>query len=149
MKNLRYRPKGDFSWEADWQQLYILTEHWESDLSFYSDDLKFLEQLIDKYFIFIAQKENRDKVLKITHGLTETRTNCQLLLEKTRKHLSHLAHLIDDPYKYDSHVFRNEHQKIEDDIAAFVKKFRTNRKNIFTITENIVKREKLEHLLTA
>jgi len=81
--------------------------------------------------------------------LTETRTNCQLLLEKTRKHLSHLAYLIDDPFKYDSHVFRNEHQKLEDDIVAFVKKFRTNRKEIFTITEHIVKREKLEHLLTA
>lgn len=29
MENLRQRPKGDYNWEAEWSQLYVLTEHWK------------------------------------------------------------------------------------------------------------------------
>lgn len=45
MENFSLRPKGDFTWSAEYQQLYILTEHWESDLQFYKDDLQFLHHL--------------------------------------------------------------------------------------------------------
>lgn len=57
MENLGIRPKGDFSWTAEYQQLYILSEHWLSELQFYKDELKFLNHLIDKYFIKIAKKK--------------------------------------------------------------------------------------------
>lgn len=149
MEKLRQRPKDNFTWEAAWQQLYVLTEHWKSDLEFYRDDLKFLQHLIDKYFIWIAQKENLDEVREIASGLLETRGNCDVLLKRISKHLSHLANLIDDPFKYDSHQFRSEHEKLEDDIAVFVKTFRENRKETFAITEHVIEKEKLEHLLTS
>lgn len=62
MDDYRYRPKGTYINEADWQGLYVLTGHWKSDLEFYRDDLKFLQQLIDKYFIWMVRKENLDEV---------------------------------------------------------------------------------------
>ncbi len=33
------RPKGKFIQEANWQELYVLTQHWKKDLEFYKDDL--------------------------------------------------------------------------------------------------------------
>ena len=45
-----------------WEDLYILAEHWESDLKFYSDDLRFLHHLVDKYFIWITKSENLELV---------------------------------------------------------------------------------------
>ena len=49
MKDFRIRPKDNYINEASWEQLYVLTEHWKSDLVFYHKDLRFLHLLIDKY----------------------------------------------------------------------------------------------------
>ena len=60
MSDFRYRPKGKYIYDADLQGIYILTEYWKNDLEFYRDDLRFLQHLIDKYFIWMTQKENLD-----------------------------------------------------------------------------------------
>jgi hypothetical protein len=147
MADLRYRPNNNYIHEADWQQLYVLTEHWKNDFEFYRDDLRFLQNLIDKYFVWMTKKENLDEVREIEIDLLETTRNCDDLLVRINKHLTHLADLIDDPYKYDSHKFRTEHEKMEDDIVNFVKSFRQNRKDVFAITEYVLDSEKLTDLL--
>ncbi|WP_413999030.1 hypothetical protein ACMDB5_00120 [Flavobacterium sp. W1B] len=147
MENLRQRPKGDFTWQAEWQQLYILTKHWQSDLKFYNEDLEFLNHLVDKYFIALIQKDNLDEMRGLTKRLTEENKECDSLLEKTAKHLKHLAELIDDPFKYDSHQFRSEHEKLEDGIASFIKEFRKNKKETFAITEKVIAKEIKKRLM--
>jgi hypothetical protein len=141
MKNLSLRPQGDFTWTAEYRQLYILTEHWQSDLQFYKGDLHFLHHLIDKYFIWLVNKENLDEMRNIASGLSETVKNCDKLLEKTSKHLTHLAELIDDPFKYDSHKFRSEHEELENEIAFFIKKFWKIKKDTFAVSEHVIKKE--------
>ena len=147
MENLRYRPKGNFSQEAEWQQLYILTEHWQSDLQFYKGDLDFLFHLIDKYFLSLIQKENLDEMRGLTKSLSEEIKDCNSLLKKTSSHLTHLSELIDYPFKYDSHQFRSEHEKLEDEIVTFVKKFKKNKKETFAITEQVIKKEMNKRLM--
>lgn len=141
MKNLSLRPQGDFTWTAEYRELYILTEHWQSDLQFYKGDLHFLHHLIDKYFIWLVNKENLDGMRNIASSLSETVKNCDKLLEKTSKHLTHLAELIDDPFKYDSHKFRSEHEELENEIAFFIKKFWKIKKDTFAVSEHVIKKE--------
>ncbi len=143
MNAFRNRPKDNYIQEADWQQLFVLTEHWKSDLSFYADDLKFLQPLIDKYFLWISKKENIDKVEDIEINLLKVEKQCALLLNRTNKHLHHLAELIDNPFAYDSHKFRAEHELLEDELTQFVKDFRKNRKEVFAITKHIIEGEEL------
>lgn len=142
MADFRNRPKGQYIFEADWQQLYILTEHWKLDLLFYKDDLKFLDHLIDKYFIWISKKENIDLVRDIELNLLEIYKQSTSLLKRVNKHLHHLAELVDAPYKYDSNLFRREHKQLENDIANYVISFRKNRKETFAITEHVIDSEK-------
>lgn len=142
MADFRNRPKGQYIFEADWQQIYILTEHWKSDLLFYKDDLKFLDHLIDKYFIWISKKENIDLVRDIELNLLEIYKQSTSLLKRVNKHLHHLAELVDAPYKYDSNLFRREHKQLENDIANYVISFRKNRKETFAITEHVIDSEK-------
>jgi hypothetical protein len=141
MENLSLRPKGEFTWTAEYQQLYILTEHWKSDLLFYKGDLRFLHHLIDKYFIWITHKGNLDEMRTLASGLLDSSKNCDGLLEKTAKHLTHLGELIDDPFKYDSHKFRSEHEELENEIAPFVKKFWKIKKDTFTVSEKVIEKE--------
>ena len=51
--------------KANWQELYILSKHWKSDLEFFKDDLRFLHHLVDKYIIWITKKENLEMVTAI------------------------------------------------------------------------------------
>lgn len=141
MENLSLRPKGDFTWTAEYQQLYILTEHWISDMQFYKDDVHFLHHLIDKYFIWLVHKENLDEMRNLASSLSNIVGTCDALLEKTSEHLSHLAELIDDPFKYDSHKFRSEHEELENEIAVFIKKFRKIKKETFAVSEQVIDKE--------
>jgi hypothetical protein len=138
MNNFRNRPKDNYIHEASWEQLYVLTEHWKSDLSFYKDDLRFLHHLIDSYFMVLSKRENIDRVVEIEVKLLQVDKQCDMLLERLDKHLHHLAALVEDPFTFVSDTFRKEHELLEDDLAQFVKDFRDNRKEIFSITEHII-----------
>jgi hypothetical protein len=138
MSDFRNRPNGTYIFEANWEELYVLTKHWKSDLLFYKDDLKFLNHLIDKYFIWISKKEDIDEVRFIDNSIIETAKKCSNLLKRVEKHLTHLTNLIENPFKYDSHQFRAEHQQLEDDIINFVKTFRNNRKEVFEVTSFVL-----------
>lgn len=141
MENLSIRPKGDFTWTAEYQQLYILTEHWLSDLQFYKGELKFLNHLFDKYFIMIVHKENLDEIRELASYLSNVSEQCDILIERTTEHLHHLSELIDDPFKYDSNKFRNEHENLENKMAALVKQFREVKTEVFTVSEDVIEKE--------
>jgi len=89
METFRNRPKGDYIQEADWQSLYVLTEHWKSDLEFFKLDLDFLGKLLDKYFIWITRKENIHEVKEVMQDLKILVDNCKSLQERTSEHLTH------------------------------------------------------------
>ena len=89
------------------------------------------------------KKENIDMMQNIEINLLKVDKKCSSLLARTNKHLHHLAELIEDPFKYDSHQFRTEHETLEDEFVQFLKDFRKNRKEVFTITEHIVAGEEL------
>lgn len=143
MSDFRNRPKDNFIHEATWEQLYVLTEYWQSDIVFYKQDLNFLHHLIDKYFLYLSKKENIDLVLEIEVNLLDVEKQCNTLLERINKHLHHLSELVDDPFTYVSDKFRDEHEQLEDDLAQFLKDFRQNRKEVFSITEHMIGGEEL------
>ena len=143
MNDFRNRPKDNYINEADWQKLFILTEHWKSDLEFYKDDLRFLHHLIENYFMWLTKNENIEMVKEIGANVFKVEKQCALLIKKTNKHLHHLAELMENPFAYDSHKFREEHEILEDELAQFLIDFRKNRKEVFKITEHIIKEEEL------
>ena len=141
MKNTQ---QEKFVSEYAWQELYLLTKHWKSDIEFYKDDLKILMKLIHKYSIWITKEENLKKVSKIDSSLHKLVKKCEDLTISTDKHLEHIAILInDDPFKYDVQKFKVEHVELENKISKFIKKFRKNKKETFAITEYIVVDENL------
>ena len=147
MENYRSRPMGSYIQDTDWEELYILTKHWKSDLLFYKQDLRFLHKLLNKYVIWITKKENLTAVKNIGQSVLKDKEISEDLIKRVDEHLKHIAQTIDDPFKHDSRIFRTEHQQLEDEIAKFYKTVRENRQQVFTITEHVIDSESLEHLL--
>lgn len=143
MNNFRKRPKGQYLQEANWEELYILTKHWKSDLQFFREDLRFLRTLIGKYIIWITKKEHLDMVRSAEIKLLKLTNRCKDLLQKVSSHLKQLAALVQEEHMDEARLFRIEHEHLEDEIAEFVKSFRINRKETFKITEYIVDVEEI------
>jgi cysteinyl-tRNA synthetase len=141
MENLSLISKGDSNYTEEYQQLYILTEHWKSDLEFYKNALRFLHYLIDKYFVWFAHKEHHDEMTNLASRLSEITRICDELLRKTSENLSQFTALIDEPFKYDFHEFKSEHDELENEIVLFIKKFREIKKESFAVSEQVIEQE--------
>lgn len=132
---------------VNWQNLYILTDHWKSDLNFYKDDLRFLHHLIDKYIIWITKDSNLNMVKDIQKNLFEIRHKSEELMKEVITHQQNLALMVENPAKNTNPQFEKDHEILEDQISSFVKQFRSNRKEIFKITEYVIDSEELPNIL--
>ena len=130
-----------------WSELYVLSEHWKSDLEFYGEDLRFLHHLIDKYFMWITKPENLDMVKELKVGLFNINTKCKDLLEKVGRHMVKLGQMVEDHNIADASVTLTEHEHLEEEMANFVILFRRNRKEVFAITEYIMDSEALANIM--
>lgn len=132
---------------ANWQNLYILTDHWKSDLNFYKDDLRFLHHLIDKYIIWITKDSNLNMVKDIQKNLFEIRNKSESLMKEVTTHQQNLALMVENPTKGTNPQFVKDHEILEGQISSFVKQFRSNRKEVFKITEYVIDSEELPNIL--
>ncbi|WP_339337813.1 MULTISPECIES: hypothetical protein [unclassified Croceitalea] len=146
MRDQTYSQEIDFLKDGPWDELYVLTQHWKSDLEFYRDDLRFLHYLIDKYFLWITKPKNIDLVKELNFGLLKLGSQVKDLIEKIGKHIIQLGYLVEDSNKADAGIIKTEHEHLEEEMAQFVKAFRKNRKEVFVITEYIIDSEQLANI---
>ena len=143
MTEMRLRPKTDYLNTADWEQLYILTEHWHSDVLFYLDELRFLKKLVNKYFIWITQDENRTKASAIAIDINKAHQEAIWLKDSIEKHLKHISELVKHRLARDDGEFREEHILLEDHMVDYTKLFRKLKGEVFAVTEYIMETEEL------
>lgn len=139
MNGLVKKSKGKTIYEAYWQELYLLTENWKSDLLFYQEDLYFSHNLINKYNKWISKKIIKNEFQEIEYTVFELLRNCNQLIDKTNQHLSKISNNISTPYLNDSYSFRNIHDQMEFEMAEFIRTFRTSRLKVFSMTDEVMK----------
>lgn len=145
--DLRIRPKSNYLAEADWQELYQLTEYWKRDVRFYEDELNFLLRLTDRYFLFFVDDEKIWRMQIMVKKLNEAIKKQENLARKIRVHLAYLAGLAENPFAHDAYAFREEHIRLEDELANFTLYVREAKREVFALTEEVMQAEKFRHLL--
>jgi len=128
------------------EQWYILSNHWQSDLEFFEQDLHFLHHLIDNYLLWITLPENLEAVKAIENNLLALQRKCSALLEKVKVHRSVLAALIQKPDRSGQTELGEAHAALEQELASFVKHYRQNRLETFKVTEYIIDSEELPEI---
>lgn len=133
--------------EQTWQQMFILSEHWQSDIAFYDDEIRFLRKVIDGHFSNLVDDKNLPNTRKVTMELINLDKHRFVISQKTDDHLKHLANLLENPFSHNAQTVKDAHAETESMIAGFVKRFRIIKKKIFAIVEQIERSEKGKHLL--
>ena len=134
--------------KKEWESLYALTQHWQSDLQFYDDELQFLRSLIDKYFIWLVEDENIENTKVLANKLIRMSEKCTQLESRTREHSKHIASLMENPFPYNKQDFKDEHLYLENSLPQFLKDFRQIKREVFRLTTKIIESEKAKHLLS-
>ncbi|HMB61722.1 MAG TPA: hypothetical protein VKN36_01520 [Eudoraea sp.] len=147
MSDLKNKQIIDNLKNSSWEELYVLTEHWTSDLEFYRDDLRFLHHLTEKYFMWISKSENLEVVRELKNGLFNLKVTVNDLLDKVREHRIQVGQMVENLNKVDASIIQSHHEHLEEGIREFVKSFRANRKEVFKITEYIIDSERLEQIM--
>jgi hypothetical protein len=145
---LRTRPKSNYLHSAEWEELHVLTSHWQSDIAFFEDELRFIDVLFDKYFNSLIDPENIVRTKAIATSLSQLNSGRENLTSRIAGHLHHIKELMTNTSTQDAATFRQEHSRLEDDLTEFVKSFRTVKQEIFQLTEGIVRTEKAKHLIS-
>ncbi|NNL08747.1 MAG: hypothetical protein HKP38_05945 [Croceitalea sp.] len=137
---------GDIQEDTKWRELYVLTEHWKSDLLFYKDDLRFLHHLLDKYVIWITKEENLELVKGLQKSLHELKLVVESLLEQIAEHQKNLGLLVTLANIYKEKEANETHAQLEERFATFVKDFRENRKELFRLSDYIIDSEEMANI---
>lgn len=152
-KNTQYAPKTNSLVTTDpmenmWKNLYVITEHWQSDLRFYADELHFFRILVDKHFIRLVHEAHRETTRLTVSKMSKLENRRFIIEQKVNRHLFHMANLIQDPFPHDAHAYREEHMKLEAAMADFVKESREVKTQVFQLARRVMEEEKINHLLT-
>lgn len=141
MKSLTKKTKSKTIYEAYWQELYLLTENWKSDLLFYQEDLYFSHNLINKYNQWISKKNIKNEFQEIEYSIFELIRNCNQLIDKTIHHLSKISNNISTPFLNDSYGFRTIHDQMEIEFEEFIKMYRASRLKVFSMSDEVIERK--------
>lgn len=133
--------------EQSWHQMYLVTEHWLSDVDFFKDELEFLRGLVDKHYMSFIEEHNLQRTRDLAALLSDTEKKNSQLHRDLQGHLKQLADLIEEPFSHDAQQKKDDHQKFEKRVADFAKEFRSVKKEAFALGKVVIGYEKGKHLL--
>jgi hypothetical protein len=124
-----------------WIELYALTEHWQSDIRFFKDELRFLHRVTRKYLLWLTDDGNIRKTRSMVNYISEAEAIRNSLALEIDKHMLHIKELIQNPFPYDDSQIQDEHMKLENGFTVFVKNFRSLKEEVFELTERVMDTE--------
>jgi hypothetical protein len=126
---LRTRP-DNYLQTAAVQELHVLTSHWQSDMAFFADELRFIDVLFDKYFNALIDPENIGKTKAVASKLSNLKSDREILSSRISDHLHNMKELMTNTPQNDLTILRQEHVSLEEALTEFVKNFRVVKREI-------------------
>lgn len=139
MSNYRSKSKGNYNQGFNWDELYMITESWRTVLEFYSLEIDFLESLMETYFVKLLYYEDINVLQELQKDLSEAKKQSKNISDRIQKYSSQI---IDEEVHQYASVFKNSHQKFEDEISEFKVVLEMLIYTVFKITKDVLENEK-------
>lgn len=119
----------------------VLVKHWHSDIQFFKDEIKFLNKLLDRYFIWLTDDELVNTASILKRSLKGLEMDCLVLESSISQHLHQLEKLYQNNVAKLGKEEIQMHINLEANTASLVKAFKSIKKEIFDLTETVMKLE--------
>ncbi|MDV7138426.1 hypothetical protein R3X28_06050 [Maribacter sp. TH_r10] len=134
---------SDILYSVDSLQTYILEcEKLKSDIALKTKDIRFLQQLLDRYFDEIVQNENLDEIRESLMRFQDLCYNCSRLKKRIKDHQRQLVGILKGYEGFNSNALTKEQTWIEKRIASLTHDFISVEKEILVIADNVIQKDK-------
>ena len=125
--------------EHELQQMYARTEHWISDYIFFEDEIKFLSNLLDHYFVgLIISDSSKLELLRLTtRRLMELDIERESIAKENEVTLIDISKLLKNEAAFDPAEFRETYADIENEHVGFLKRYRAIKKDIYDLSNKL------------
>lgn len=130
-----------------WSLLYPVVEHWRSDFKFFEDELNFFRLLIDKHLSLLIDAKNIEHTRTMVGDVTNLEEERVRLSTLLADHAHGMASLAENPFIQNAKGCKNDHVKLESEVAEFAKKFRAVKGEVFKITEQAIHSDKARRMI--
>jgi hypothetical protein len=122
--------------------LYTLNKTWLSEINFLDDEMKFMSDLLDKFFINLIKEEhvNRIQLIKmqlVTLGLVRKNIKQDIL-----RHQVNIEEKINNVSSKSDGFLELEDERMGDELADLQKNFKHIKSEIFNISRAIMQNKK-------
>ncbi|NNK18578.1 MAG: hypothetical protein HKP49_05445 [Maribacter sp.] len=136
-------PSGILGKPTNWQNHYLKCEEIKSELVLYTKDLRFLQQLLDRYFNEMVKNEPLDEIRESLMRFQDICYNCDRLMKRVKDQQSNLINLMKSTSDQGHDTLLKEQMNIENRSTLLNKNFKIVKKEMFTIADHVLETKKV------
>jgi len=129
--------------------MYVRTEHWISDYEFFEDEVNFLINLMDKYFVgaVLSDGDKNERLKEVVTRLLKLDESRKSIAALNKENLRYLAQLIQNKEIFDPEECRDRQSDLESDHIDFLRKYRSIKKEVFQLAELLLQSSRAKKLI--
>jgi hypothetical protein len=124
--------------------LYTLNKNWLSEISFLSDEIKFMNDLLDKFFISLIKEEHVNRIQLIKMQLVQLELVKKNIKQDILRHQVNIEEKINNISEKSDGFLELEDERMGDELNDLQKTFKRIKGEIFTISKALLKNAKVE-----
>jgi len=132
----------DTQFEYELQELYISSKHWQSDISFVADEVRFFKNVIGKYFKADNPQSQGAQMHHCKMMIVRLQEEIITLKIKVIAYLNFLGPYIGNPEKKIDINLIEKHSVLENEIKALFESVKLLKVDLFSLTENVMDEER-------
>lgn len=133
---------GIMNISIDWQAYYKECENVKSELMVCSKDLRFLQQLLDRYFDKMVQIGNLDEMRESLMLFQDVCYNCDCLKKKVEDQQKSLIGIIKGSPVYNQNTILDTQRNLKAKKSSFLSDFNIVKKEMYLIADHMIKVKK-------
>jgi len=122
--------------------LYTLNKKWISDINFLEDEMKFMADLLDKFFTKLVKDEHVNRIQLIQMQLVSLGYVRKNIKKDIQKHQSNIEETINNPLAKSDAFLELEDERMSEELADLYKSFKRLKKEIFDVTRTLLRQDK-------
>ena len=132
---------------ATWQNFFRETERRSSELQFYSDEITFLKNLLDRYLLWLMEEESLSTIQVVSASLKKTEEACKTLIHSNNSTRDRLGLLMENPFAQDEYKIKSDFRSDGDKLESLALDMKSVKTEIFKLVEQCFRTEKARKLI--
>lgn len=135
-----------------WQYAPLIDLHqysrmWLSELSFSRGELKFMENLLNKHFLYLIDPKRMRNVKTVAASIQKYQEQIDDIEQKIGEHSKRLRRLVMTPNQIFEEKYRKEHGQLQIQLNEFQEAYRELKTQIFLAADRILEEEEKDRQL--